>query len=130
MAVSFNKDSVWNLTPISAREIDQDVGELFVADEKVLAAFRTIRDQLIFTNKRIIAIDVQGIVGKKKSYATMPFFKIQYFTVQTPGFTELVPDSELFLMFSNGFTATFEFKGNTNIRGIGRLISSYVLKDI
>lgn len=129
MAVNFNKDSAWNLTPISPREIDQDVGEIFVPEEKVLAAFKTVRDQLVFTNKRIIAIDVQGITGRRKSYSTMPYNKIQYFSIQTPGFAELIPDSELFLMFTNGFTATFEFKGNTNIRGIGRLISSYVLRD-
>lgn len=129
MAIDFNKNSVWNLTPIDVRDVENGVSELFLNDEKVLAAFKTIRDQLVFTNKRIIAIDVQGVTGKRKSYATMPYNKIQYFTIQTPAFAELISDSELFLMFSNGFTATFEFKGKTNIRGIGRLISSYVLRD-
>ena len=53
--------------------------------------------------------------------------KIQYFSVQTPGFVELIPDSELFLMFASGFTATFEFKGQVDIGAIGRMISEYVL---
>ncbi|MBQ1833097.1 MAG: PH domain-containing protein, partial [Treponema sp.] len=82
---------------------------------------------LIFTNKRIIAIDVQGITGKRKSYSTLPYTTIQFFEVQTQGFAEIFPDSELFIQYANGFTAQFEFKGNVDIRKIGKMISNFVL---
>ena len=84
-------------------------------------------DQLIFTNKRIVSIDIQGLTGTRKSYSTLPYSKIQFFTIQTPGLAEVVPDSELFIMFTNGFTATFEFKGDVNIGAIGKMLSNYVL---
>ena len=128
MAVSFNQNSAWNLKPISVESVRGEVSGLLINGEQVEMAFQTVRDQLIFTNKRIIAIDVQGITGKKKSYSTMPYSKIQYFSIQTPGFAELIPDSELFIMFSNTFTAKFEFKGNVDIGKIGRMISEYVLQ--
>ena len=103
-------------------------GQWFEAEgEEIVAAFRTIRDQLVFTNKRIISIDVQGLTGLKKSFAIMPYSKVQFFTIQTPGFAELVSDSELYLMFSNGFTAKFEFRGSVDIGALGRTISTYVL---
>ncbi len=127
MAVNFNQDSVFNLKPISNDEVRGEVDGLLIADEKVEFAFKTIRDQLVFTNKRIISIDVQGITGKRKSFATMPYSKIQYFSIQTPGFMELFPDSELFVMFTNGFTAKFEFKGAVDIGKIGRMLSEFVL---
>ena len=127
MAVNFNQDSVFNLKPISNDEVRGEVDGLLIADEKVEFAFKTIRDQLVFTNKRIISIDVQGLTGKRKSFATMPYSKIQYFSIQTPGFMELFPDSELFVMFTNGFTAKFEFKGAVDIGKIGRMLSEYVL---
>lgn len=127
MAVNFNQNSVFNLKPISNDEVRGEVDGLLIADEKVEFAFKTIRDQLAFTNKRIISIDVQGITGKRKSFATMPYSKIQYFSIQTPGFMELFPDSELFVMFTNGFTAKFEFKGAVDIGKIGRMLSEYVL---
>lgn len=127
MAVNFNQDSVFNLKPISNDEVRGEVDGLLIADEKVEFAFKTIRDQLVFTNKRIISIDVQGITGKRKSFATMPYSKIQYFSIQTPGFMELFPDSEVFVMFTNGFTAKFEFKGAVDIGKIGRMLSEYVL---
>lgn len=128
MAVNFNRESVWDLKPIPVRDVRDDVLGLLLEDEEINSAFKTVRDQLVFTNKRIISIDVQGITGRRKSFSSMPYSKIQFFSIQTPGFAELVPDSELFLMFSNGFTAKFEFKGGVDIGAIGRMISEYVLE--
>ena len=127
--INFNKNSVFNLSPIHPNAIIQDVQGLLLKDEFVNQAFQTVRDQMIFTNKRIIAIDVQGITGKRKSFTSLPYSKIQFFTIQTPGFIEIIKDSELFLMFANGFTATFEFKGSVDIGTIGRMISQYVLAE-
>lgn len=127
MAINFNKDSVFNLYPITPKELNPDVRELLIEDEKIACAFKTVRDQLVFTNKRIIAMDIQGITGKRRSFTTMPYSKIQYFAIQTPGLLELFPDSELYIIFTNGFTATFEFKGRVNIAGIGRMLSEFVL---
>lgn len=128
MAINFNEDTAFNLKPISVDSVKREVNGLLINGESVEMAFQTIRDQVVFTNKRIISIDVQGITGKRKSFSTMPYSKVQYFSIQTPGFAELFPDSELFLMFSNTFTATFEFKGNVDIGKIGRMISEYVLE--
>ena len=127
MAVNFNQNSVFNLRPISNEAVRGEVTGLLINGEEIIYAFQTVRDQLVFTNKRIISIDVQGITGKRKSFATMPYSKVQYFAIQTPGFIEIFPDSELFLMFASGFTATFEFKGQVDIGKIGRIISEYIL---
>ncbi|MDO5138363.1 MAG: PH domain-containing protein [Oscillospiraceae bacterium] len=125
--INFNKNTAWNLTPINLNSIHNEVAGLMVNGERPLMAFKTIRDQLVFTNKRIISIDVQGITGKRRSFTSLPYSKVQFFAIQTPGFMELVPDSELFLHFTNGFEATFEFRGNVDIGQIGRIISEYVL---
>jgi len=127
MAVNFNQNSVFNLKPIDPNAVRGEVAGLLIEGEDIRFAFQTVRDQLVMTNKRIIAIDVQGITGKRKSFATMPYSKIQYFAIQTPGFIELFPDCELFIMFSNGFTSNFEFKGNVDIGAIGRMLSEFVL---
>ena len=66
-------------------------------------------------------------VEEVRKEATMPYSKIQYFSIQTPGFLEMIPDSELYIMFTNGFTAKFEFKGAVDIGKIGRILSEYVL---
>lgn len=125
--INFNANSEWHLKPIEISEVQTEVAGLLIGGEEIVAAFRTIRDQLVFTNKRIISIDVIGITGRKKSFGSLPYSNVQYFSVQTPGFMELFPDSELFLMFSNGFTAKFEFHGSVDIGRLGRIISEFIL---
>ena len=127
MAINFNKDSVFNLKPLPRQELDDGILDLLVDGERIVTAFKTVRDQLIFTNKRIVSIDIQVLTGTRKSYSTLPYSKVQFFTIQTPGLAEIVPDSELYIMFTNGFTATFEFKGEVNIGAIGKMLSNYVL---
>lgn len=126
--INFNKNSAWDLKPINISDVRSEVSGLLTTSEEIIAAFKTVRDQMIFTNKRIISIDVQGITGRRKSFSTLPYSRIQFFSIQTPGFMELFPDSELEIMFSNGFVATFEFKGNVDIGRIGRIISEYALR--
>jgi len=125
--INFNVDSVFNLVTIPIESIRKEVDGFLVDGEYAVEAFRTVRDQLIFTNKRIISIDVQGLTGMRKSFTSMPYSKIQFFTVQTPGFLEVIADTELDLLFSNGFKATFEIKGKVDIGKISRVISTYVL---
>ena len=126
--INFNRDSVFNLKPIDLREVRDEVSGLLIPEEVMICAFRTIRDQLIFTNKRIISVDVQGFTGSRRSYASLPYSQVQYFVVQTPSVAEIIPDSELMLVFANGMTTHFEFKGSVDIGLIGRMISEYVLK--
>ena len=125
--INFSNNTVFNLSPIKEEQVQENVKNLFVSGETIIGAYKTVRDQVVFTNKRIITIDVQGITGKRKDYSTLPYSKIQYFSVQTPGFAELVPDCEMELYFTNGFVAKFEFKGNCNIISLGQIISSYIL---
>ena len=127
MAINFNKDSVFNLTPLDIKKVNRDLTQMLVSGESIEYAFSTVRDQLVFTNKRIISVDVQGVTGVKKSFGSLPYSKVQFFYVQTPGFMELVSDSELELVFANGSIAKFEIKGRTDIKGIAQLIASGVL---
>ena len=61
MAINFNKDSVFNLKPLPRQELEDGILELLVDGERIITAFKTVRDQLIFTNKRIVSIDIQGL---------------------------------------------------------------------
>ena len=125
--INFNKNSVFNLKPIAVADVRGEVHGLLVDGEEILCAFKTVRDQLIFTSKRVISVDVQGLTGTRKSFSSLPYSKVQYFAIQTPSVMEMVPDSELVLVFNNGFETRFEFKGNVDIGLIGRMISEYVL---
>ena len=114
-----------NLKAINVRDVRPEVYSLLVQGENVVAAFQTVRDQVIFTTKRIFVVNVQGITGKKTSYFSYPYSKIQYFGVETAGVLDI--DSELVLAFSNGAKLSFDFKANVDIRQLSTLIANYVL---
>lgn len=105
--------------------IPQDVTQLLIPGEEIIGVYQGIRDYVTFTSKRIISVNVQGMTGKKKDYTTMPYSKIQAFSVETAGVFDM--DSELELYFSGLGKVKFEFTGASNIVAIGKTISQYIL---
>lgn len=121
-------NSVFKLKHIPESDVMNDVRTFMLPGENIVSAFKSGRDQVIFTDKRIIAVDVKGITGSRKEFSTLPYSKIIHFTVQTPGFLEFNSDSELVLAYPNGALIQFEFSGgNVNILKIAQMISEYVL---
>ncbi len=117
--------NTFNLKQIDLSKVRKEVFDFLVADEDLIQAFETIRDQVIFTTKRILVINVQGITGKKKSYISYPYSKIQYFGVETAGVLDI--DSELILAFNDGSKLSFDFKSNVDITKISKCIAQFVL---
>ena len=126
--MNFAKDVVFNLTKIDNSKINKNVAATLVDGEQVIGVYKTVRDQVVFTDKRIITVDVQGLTGKKQEIFTIPYARIDYYAIQTPGFLEINADSELVISFTNGLKAEFEFKGNCDIRQISKMIATYALR--
>lgn len=121
-------NSVFKLRSISESDVIKDIRTFMLPDENIVSAFQSGRDQVVFTDKRIITLDVKGITGSRKEFSTLPYSKIVHFTVQTPGFLEFNNDSELVVAYPNGALIQFEFSGgNVNILQIAQIISRYVL---
>lgn len=123
--IDFQNASILKLKPVSNSNFESMVSPLFVEGERIITAFQSIRDGVIFTNKRIIAVNVQGITGKKKDFTSLPYSKIQAYSVETAGTFDL--DCELELWFSGLGKVRFEFISNADIAALCRTISNYIL---
>ena len=114
-----------NLKPIAVSQVRSEVTGFFVSGETIVQCFQTVRDQVIFTNKRVFVVNVQGITGKKISYFSYPYSKVQYFGIETAGVLDI--DSELVLVFNDGNRLQFDFKAQVDIKQICSIISSFIL---
>lgn len=123
--IDFKNASYLKLRPVGNESFYGMIAPMLIDGENILQSFQSIRDGIVFTNKRIFAINVQGITGKKKDFTSLPYSKIQVFSVETAGTFDL--DSELELWFSGLGKVKFEFISNADIASICKSISSFVL---
>ena len=123
--IDFNNASFVKLRPVNDNAFEKMVAPILVNDEEIIRCFQSIRDGVVFTNKRIIAINVQGLTGKKKDFTSLPYNKIQAFSVETAGAFDL--DSELDLWFSGMGRIRLAFIGATDVAHLCKLISEKVL---
>lgn len=123
--IDFQNASFMKLKPVSDNDFLDMISLMFVPGEAVIQTFRGIRDGVVFTNRRIFAINVQGITGKKKDFTSLPYSKIQAFSIETAGVLDL--DSELELWFSGMGKVKFEFVSQADVSGICKMISERVL---
>lgn len=113
------------LGPSNPQEAAAELAPILVEGEAVYLSFRGMRDSVVFTNKRLITINVQGMTGKKRDYSSLPYSKVQAWSIETAGRFDL--DAELEMWFSGLGRVRLDFKGQVDIRAIGKLIGSYVL---
>ena len=124
--IDFISNSIFKLSPISVEQALDPIRKFLITGEEILAVFKTIRDQVVFTNKRIIAANVQGLTGAKVDYTSIPYSKIQTFSVETSGVLDR--DCELEIYISAVGKVRFEIRGGFDIVTFNRTISEYVLR--
>ena len=124
--IDFKNASFFKLKPVNDSDFSGMITPMFAPGEEIIQTFRGIRDGVVFTNKRIITINVQGITGKKKDFTSLPYSKITAYSVETAGTFDL--ESELDLFYSGVGKVRFEFKGSSDILEIGRIIAKYALR--
>ncbi|CAL9519034.1 PH domain-containing protein [Streptomyces sp. ICN988] len=88
-----------NAHSIDPAKAQQDYARLLGHGEQIHAAYLLIRDTILFTDRRLILIDKQGITGKKTEYHSIPYRSITHFAVETAGHFDL--DAELKIWLSS-----------------------------
>ncbi len=112
-------------TFLSECPIPQDVQVLLVEGEQAVAAYKTIRDSAIFTNKRLIVRDAQGLTGKKVEVYSLPYSAINMWSTENAG-KLLDLNAEVELWTRAGHIKVNLRKG-VDIRKFDRLIANAVL---
>jgi hypothetical protein len=89
-------------------------------EEKIMLAYSHIRDGVAFTDKKIIAYDVQGFTGQKKEFRFFPYSKISSFSIETAGTFEL--DSDFKIWISGVVCFEIKFGPQLDINAVGSFL--------
>ena len=125
LMIDFQNASFAKLKEVNYSDFSDLIDPILVEGESIIGTYRGIRDGVVFTSKRIVTINIQGMTGKKKDLTSLPYSKVQAFSVETAGVLDL--DSELELWFSGLGKVKLEFSSKTNISLICKNISDLTL---
>jgi hypothetical protein len=118
--IDFTNARFVKLSETPVETVEERVSALYVEGEKSLLAASGARDQVMFTNKRIFAVNRQGMTGSKVDISSLPYNKIQAFSIETAGTFDR--DSELEMYFSGLGKVRLEFSKDFNLTYVAQLI--------
>ena len=111
---------------ISIEKLSEEFRPILIEGEQLEKAFKVIRDMWVFTNKRLILVDKQGVTGKKIDYQSIPYKSIIRFSKESTGFLDL--DAELKIWLSGSHEPIVkEFSKKANINEVYLLMSQHIL---
>ena len=125
--MSFINHLFGNATEVSADELQKEFGDILIEGENIETAFRIFRDEWVFTDKRLIMLDVQGVTGSKREYRSIPYRSIDQFSVETSGTFD--DDSEMKLWIKGMHEPLKkEFKRSVNVKLLQKMLATHILK--
>lgn len=123
--IDFQNAKYIKLRAVKSDKFFKSLAPMLVQGEEIAACFQGIRDYLVFTDRRLITVNIQGVTGKKQDFTSLPYKRVQAYSVETAGILDL--DSELILWFSGLGMVHLEFTGGTDVAAICRLIGERML---
>jgi hypothetical protein len=116
-----------NAGSVSQDELLKKYGQLLTDSEEIELGFKLVRDTFIFTNKRMIIVDVQGITGSKTEYKSVTYKSISRFSIETAGTFDL--DAELKIWISSEANPSIkkQFNKSVNVYEVQKILAHHVL---
>ena len=114
-----------NASEVDGDKLQKELADVLVAGESVDSAYKVLRDTFVFTNKRLILIDRQGLTGKKVEYLSVPYKSMVSFAVETAGTFDM--DSELKIWISGQGVLQKTFSKGSNIVKVQQSLAKFLL---
>ncbi len=112
---------------ISIEKLQEEFSPILIEGEILEKAYKLIRDMYVFTNKRLILVEKQGLTASKTDYQSIPYKSITRFSKESAGLLDF--DAELKIWLSGIHEPiTKEFKKGDNINEVYRILSNHILK--
>ncbi len=117
-----------NAGAVSPDKLKAEYNDLFIDGEEIEIGFKLIRDIFIFTNKRLILIDKQGLTGRKTEYLSLTYKSISRFSIETAGTFDLDAELKIWISSETQPTISKRFNKSVNVYDVQRVLAQNVLK--
>lgn len=117
-----------NAGAVSPEELVKQYGRLLTENEEIELGFKLIRDTFIFTNKRLILVDIQGITGSKTEYKSISYKSISRFSIETAGTFDLEAELKIWISSEQMPSITKKFNKSVNVYDVQKVLAFHVLK--
>ncbi|MDD3114814.1 MAG: PH domain-containing protein [Anaerovibrio sp.] len=117
-----------NASEINAEEIRAKYSMLLVSGEKINQAYKVVRDMFLFTDRRLILVDVQGLTGKKVEYHSIPYDKITHFSIESAGNFDMEAELKIWISGMGPNPIEKTFGRNDSVYKIQSLLAEYVMR--
>ncbi len=117
-----------NAGAVGSEELEKKFGKLLIDGEQIEMGFKLIRDTFIFTNKRLILVEVQGITGSKVEYRSISYKNISRFSVETAGTFELDAELKIWVSSETNPSIKKQFNKSVNVYDVQKVLATFVLK--
>jgi len=117
-----------NAGVVGQDELIREYGKLLTEDEEIELGFKLIRDTFIFTTKRLIVVDKQGITGSKTEFLSVSYKSISRFSIETAGTFELDAELKIWISGEAAPTITKKFNKSVNVYDVQKVLAHHVLK--
>lgn len=116
-----------NAGTVSQEDLLKKYGQLLTDKEEIEMGFKLIRDTFIFTNKRLILVDVQGITGSKTEYKSIAYKSITRFSVETAGTFDLDAELKIWVSSETNPSIVKQFTKSVNVYDVQKVLAHHVL---
>lgn len=117
-----------NAGTVSQEELLKDYGKLLINGEEIELGFKLIRDTFIFTNKRLILVDKQGVTGSKIEYKSISYKSISRFSIETAGTFDLEAELKIWVSSEQIPSIKKQFNKSVNVYDVHNVLATHVLK--
>ena len=115
-----------NASEVSSEKLTEQYIRLLIDNEEVELGFKLFRDVFMFTNKRLILIDVQGVTGSKAEYKSLPYKHISRFSLETAGTFDLDAELKIWISSEDTPTVSKKFNKSIDVYAVQRLLAEKV----
>lgn len=117
-----------NAGTVSQEDLQKDYGKLLISGEEIELGFKLIRDVFIFTNKRLILVDKQGLTGSKIEYKSISYKSISRFSIETAGTFDLDAELKIWVSSEQMPSIKKQFNKSVNVYDVHNVLATHVLQ--